>query len=278
VHTYLSGCPGPLGRHLVDVRIIIIIIVELWFSRRQGPFFWRGCSAWWCWRRLWILDRNMCDLLPSSGLCGSNFKYIGLGSWGSDLWHIVYEKKGGTMRVTEWSQLTPLNSMKVHVLESCGGMTPESVACIGHEARQASKTWPPWGSYQQNPVHSFHDAHASDSTAIWLCWCLDTWDVIETCVRHIRCLPCLRHKGQHACKYIHGQHIHSTICRCRKAPGLARLMSWYLECSGQWLKHASATFPSLLCLRHKGQPVCKYIHSLHIYSTTCMCRIALMRG
>jgi hypothetical protein len=37
VHTHLSGCPGSLGRHLVDVRIIIII-VELWFARRQGPF------------------------------------------------------------------------------------------------------------------------------------------------------------------------------------------------------------------------------------------------
>jgi hypothetical protein len=88
VYTHLSGHSGSL-RYLICVGIIIIV-VKIWFSRRQGPFLWGRRIAWWCWRRLRILHWNMRDFLPSSGLCGSSLKYVGFGSWVSDLWHIVW--------------------------------------------------------------------------------------------------------------------------------------------------------------------------------------------
>ena len=109
VYTHLSRRSGSL-RYLICAGIVIIV-VKIRFSRRQGPFLWRRCIAWWCWRWLRILDWNMCDFLPSSGLCGSGLKYVGFGSWVSDLRHSVWWAKG-------WSDLTSLNK-EVHMLQSC---------------------------------------------------------------------------------------------------------------------------------------------------------------
>lgn len=43
-------------------------------------------------------------------------------------------------------------------------------------------------------------------------------------------------------------------------------MSEYMECGEQLLEHASTTFPSLPCLRHKGQHACKYTYSAHSFN------------
>ena len=68
--THLSNGSGPLG-HLVYFRIII---VELRYSRRPRSLLRRRCTARGCWWWFQILDRNVCDPFPPSGLCSSDFQ------------------------------------------------------------------------------------------------------------------------------------------------------------------------------------------------------------